>query len=470
MVDIDPPITSYSPESVFNEDGTAIGVLNDLYVRLVSGTFQSQALSSVSISIKASLSADELTLWSGGDEENMGFYQNNLISRPTAAGGSRGVGLWRLAYSGIYKCNAAIEGLNASKSLSPAIKQQLLGEAYFMRAFYHLYINELYGDAAIVTTTDHKINSTVSRSPITAVYQFMVADLKKAQELLSREYLDGKLKPFSSGIQKVRPTYWAATALLARVYLYAGDYTNANDEATKVLTQSSLFTLTPTPNINNVFNSNNNLEAIWQLQPVNTNGATPWNTEEGKIFKLPAPPQGINSSHPVYLSQFLLSAFEAGDNRRSNWIGTYSDGTGTFYFPNKYKAGTASNPVTEFSMVLRLAELYLIRAEALAQLNNIAGAQADLNKIRERAGLTQTTASDKGALLTAILQERRVELFTEWGHRWIDLRRFNAIDAIMATVTPAKAPGTAWQSFRQRYPLPFDDIERNPHLVQNAGY
>jgi starch-binding outer membrane protein, SusD/RagB family len=469
LVEVDPPVTNYSSESVFNEVGTATGILNDLYSHLGGESFSTNGLSAVNISIKAGLSGDELNIWSGADQEDMAFYQNNLISNQVS--GSRGHVFWTHGYSQIYKCNAAIEGLNAADNLTANVKLQLLGEAFFMRAFYHLYINALYGNAVRVATTDYKVNSTVSRSSQADLYQFVVADLQKAQELLSRKYLNGKLQPLTVPTERVRPTYWAATALIARTYLYAGDYASAEREASRVINESGLFALTPSADINMTFNSGNNREAIWQLQPVTSDGIMPWNTEEGKTFVLSASPEGINFDHPVYLSDFLLNAFEPGDARRSNWVGTYSDGTGTFYFPYKYKVGNTSDPVTEYSMVLRLAEQLLIRAEARARLGGLSGAVEDLNRIRQRSGLAALgNPASQAPLLSAILHERQVELFSEWAHRWIDLRRFNAIDSVMASVTPSKAPGASWQSFQQWYPLPFVDIERNSNLVQNQGY
>jgi len=119
-------------------------------------------------------------------------------------------------------------------------------------------------------------------------------------------------------------------------------------------------------------------------------------------------------------------------------------------------------------MVLRLAEQYLIRAEARAQQNNVGGAQSDLNTIRTRAGLPNTTANDKTSLLAAIIHERQVELFSEWGHRWLDLKRSGNLDAMMAVVAPAK--GATWSSNWQWYPIPSYEIVQDPNLVQNPGY
>src|SRR5690606_36127657 len=115
--------------------------------------------------------------------------------------------------------------------------------------------------------------------------------------------------------------------------------------------------------------------------------------------------------------------FEPGDARMANWTKTYVTGGKTFYFPYKYKIRTAAT-VQEYSMVIRFAELYLIRAEARAQQNKLDDARDDLDKIRQRAGLNKLPATlNKEQVLEATFQERRVELFVEWGHRWYDLIR-----------------------------------------------
>jgi hypothetical protein len=119
-------------------------------------------------------------------------------------------------------------------------------------------------------------------------------------------------------------------------------------------------------------------------------------------------------------------------------------------------------------MILRLAEQYLIRAEARAQQNNIDGAKTDLNAVRNRAGLLNTTANDKTEMMAAVLHERQVELFTELGHRWFDLKRTKAVDLVMNSVTPIK--GGTWQTTDQLYPIPVADIIRNSTLKQNPGY
>ena len=124
-------------------------------------------------------------------------------------------------------------------------------------------------------------------------------------------------------------------------------------------------------------------------------------------------------------------------------------------------------------MLLRFAEQYLIRAEARAQLNNLGGAQADINMIRTRAGLSGTTAMDQASLLAAIEMERGRELFCEWGHRWFDLKR---LPSLITPDTKSRADDvlgalkSTWKSTAVIYPIPYDARNNNPQLTQNAGY
>ena len=122
-------------------------------------------------------------------------------------------------------------------------------------------------------------------------------------------------------------------------------------------------------------------------------------------------------------------------------------------------------------MVLRLAEQYLIRAEASANSGDLGGAIKDLNTIRSRAGLPPLANSlNRSQVLSAVAQERKVELFAEWGHRWFDLKRTGAIDSVMSIVTPQKLPGSKWNSYQQLYPISLTQLSYNPNLKQNPGY
>lgn len=471
LVEVDPPITNVSSSTVYTSDASAISAITGLYTRMSTGV----TTGNTGISYLCGLSADDFTLFSGVTvtSANALYYRNQLNSVSPAAGAE----FWSSIYPFIYWCNAAVEGLTASSTLTTAVKQQLLGEARFLRALNYFYLVNLYGDVPLILSPNYSDNIAMGRSPKAQVWQQIIIDLTAAQGLLSGSFLDGTLVKITT--ERVRPTNWAATALLARAYLYTGDYAKAEAQATTVINNSSLFGLVPflntttTPVTQNDVFQKNSLEAIWQLQAT----IAGHNTEDAFLFQLPS--TGPSTSNPVYLSSALLASFETGDQRRlnRNWVDSVKVGSSIYYFPSKYRYntypavnGTYPSP-SEYLMVLRLAEQYLIRAEARAQQNNISGAQSDLNMIRQRAGLPSTTALTQSALLTTILHERQVELFTEWGHRWLDLKRTGAIDSVMNTATRNKtANAVSWNTNQQLNPIPVNDILYNPNLVQTQGY
>jgi hypothetical protein len=458
LIDIPAPNSSLNGANVYATDATASAVLTGIYTTLSyqnSVGFATEGFTS--LSLFPSLSADELSLYDVTNPNYSGYYLNALAS--TSVVGT--ADYWKTIYQFVYLANDAVEGVGSSTTLTPAVKQQLLGEALFVRAFCYFYLVNLYGDVPLALSTDWEINAALSRSPKEQVYAQIIADLQQAEEFLSANYLQADVLLTSP--ERVRPTKWAAAALLARVYLYQGKWAEAEEQSSLVINNSSLFALTA---LNDVFLKNSN-ETIWQLQAVGT--GTDANTGEGKLFILPE--TGPGGIYPVYLDSAFVNSFEFGDQRAVNWVGNVPPtppGTITYYYPFKYKIGAVETSAEEYCMVLRLAEQYLIRAEARAQQNNIGGAQEDINIIRTRSGLGNTPASDHDALLAAIMQERRFELFTEWGHRWFDLKRMGMIDSVMETKTALK--GGEWNTTDQLYPIPLDQLEKAPQLTQNAGY
>jgi starch-binding outer membrane protein, SusD/RagB family len=457
FLDVKAPSTLLNEDNVYASDETAIAVLTQIYATLVS---EADVSGQTGISVLSGLSADELTLASVVTNEQLIAHYRNLLR--TGRNANYGTSFWRSSMTRVFWCNAAIEGLTKSSSLTPGVKSQLLGEAKFIRSLLYFYLVNYYGDVPLVLTTNPNVTRLLPRSPKEHVYDQIVADLKDAESLLSGSFPNVTLlKPTS---ERVRPTKWAAAALLARTYLYLGEYADSESEASAIIANNAQFSLCDS--IKNVF-LKNSTEAIWQMQPVESGR----NTKDAFTFMLPS--TGPNrDNNPVYLSGQFLNAFESGDHRRQSggWVDSVISGGITFYFPAKYRANITTGSATEYLMMFRLAEQYLIRAEARAQQSNIEGAKADLNEIRTRAGLPNTVANDQAALLTAILNERQVELFTEMGQRWFDLKRTGTIDAVMTQVTPLKANGANWQSYQQLFPVPYDDILRNPNLTQNPGY
>lgn len=450
LVEVQPPPTTIAGANVYTSDATAAAVLTGVYAKMGSGGSYS-AGTLFSLSLFLALSSDELTLWQNVTTDPALSYYKNSLSAALA-----GTEYWDAFYPYIFACNSALEGLKGANNLTAAIKKQLTGEATFMRAFFYFYLTNLYGDVPLALTSDYTSNGTLSRAPQKMVYRQIIADLTASLSMLSDSYLDATLQKTTE--ERLRPTVWAARALLARVYLYTGAYDSAEVQATAVINNRALFNLVPP---DSVFLKNSS-EAIWQIQP--TMGK---NTPDGATFILPAtgPTSGLN---PVYLSRDQLDVFEAGDTRKSKWVNSITTGGTTYYYPSKYKENGSNPAGTEYEMIFRLAELYLIRAEARDQLGNLPGALNDLNMIRSRAGVPPSTASTPSAVLMAIVHERQTELFTESGQRWLDLKRTGYVDSVMRPATIKK--GGTWNIHQQWYPISLGDISRDKWLVQNPGY
>jgi len=441
LIDLDAPKTQIASSSVFKSNSTATSALLSIY-------------SQININYPLPLYLDEYTGLSSDEFTNYGssqpkadLYRNNLLAKDGATLP------WSSLYNFIYQANAIIEGLESSTTISKPVKNQLLGESKFLRGYFYFYLTNLYGNVPLITTTDYTKNAAAGRVSSDLIYAQIVTDLNESQSLLSNNWVDASDTTATN--ERIRPTKWAAAALLARTYLHMGLWQKAKDASDLVISNTNQFGL---ESLDNVFIANNR-EAILQVPPSSTSGYT-W---EGSTFILTnGPGTGIT------LSDQLMNSFEPNDNREVNWVGTNSFQGKNYYYPFKYKVKSGSPPSTEYTVLLRLAEQYLIRAEAEAQLNDLMNATKDLNVIRNRAGLSNTTAGTQPELLNAIQHERQVELFSE-GFRWLDLKRTGSIDAVMGAITPLKNGGT-WQSFQQYYPIPPKDALKDYNLVQTPGY
>lgn len=451
-IDIGQPINQLANSTVFTSDKTAQGAVAGVFGNMAAVSHMYNG--NTSISLQQGLAADELVSLSSLGSP---FYSNNLTSQNTY--------YWTEIYSEVFSINSALVGLTNATTITPAIRNQLLGEMMFARAFIYFYAVNLYGDLPIALTTDYLTNSSLNRSSQQLVYNQIIQDLKDAQGLLpDNSYLSGTGAPST---ERVHPNKQSASALLARIYLYQKDWVNAESQATQVIGASSY----KLEALNSVFLKGSR-EAIWQLSPQSSGS----NNNNGDAAYLVIYTSPASNQQLLSLNSNLLNAFEPDDARLVNWIGTYNAASmpplpaTTYKFANKYKAYAVSTatPVSEYPVMLRLAEQYLIRAEARAQQENFVDARNDLGAIRSRANLLNTTANTKDALLNAIAHERQVELFTEMGHRWFDLRRTGKIDSVMSIITPKKA-GT-WDTYKQLIPIPAAEILINPKLFQNKGY
>ncbi len=442
FVEIGVPHDEIINKTVFVDDATAVAAISGIYSDMLKSL--SSSFTHGYMEQYTGLYADELVSFASSLNEQQ-FASNELEE----TNGAVAVNFWNPAYLYIFNANTILEGLAENEGITAATKSQLEGEAKFMRAFCHFYLLNLFGPVPLVTTTDFRLNNTLSRSPESEVYEQIITDLTEAKELMYEDYS-------FAGDERVRPNKAVAIALLARVYLYTGDWANAEAYAS-MLIEDNTYELEP--DLNRVF-WGNSTEAIWQLKPVFPPRYFVPHTYQF-ILDYSGPSTNGNT---VALRDTLYKAFEEGDKRKTDWVGSIDDDGEIFYYSFKYKLKDNSS-LSEYLMVFRLAEQYLIRAEARAQQGNTSGAKADINVIRSRAGLPDTEADGQASVLAAIEQERRIELFTEWGHRWFDLKRTGRADAVLAPLKPN------WEPTDVLFPIPLQEIENNPNLLpQNPGY
>ncbi len=179
FVDVDPPPTQLVGATVYTSDATAASTITGIYQTMASNTI---AGGGIGISGLLGLSSDEFNLYSTIDETYSHTYSNTLKSNSNIL-------YWLDLYNCIYQANSAINGITASQGLTASIKQQLLGESKFIRAFCYFYLTNIFGDVPMVISTDYNVNKIIPRSSKTDIENLIIADLKEAQTTLSDDYL-----------------------------------------------------------------------------------------------------------------------------------------------------------------------------------------------------------------------------------------------------------------------------------------
>lgn len=334
--------------------------------------------------------------------------------------------LWGAYYAGLFRANVLIERVETIE-ITPAEKNRVLGEAKFLRALMHFDLVKLFGGIPYVVTSDLSVLRSIDRTDASTVYTNIIAELNESITLLSG---------VDHGNNK-RANSWVAKALLARVLLYNGDTAAAGTVANDVI-ENGPYTLEA--NYADVFEGGSEevlFEVFFSVQ--DQNGMAFWFRSDGRWEYAP--------------STQLIDAMDNNGGDRADMIQARPQGG---FQASKY---TDVATGTDQTVILRLAEMYLIRAEA-----NIGNSQADddVNLLRNRAGLGDISGVD----LDDILAERFVEFCFE-GHRWGDLVRTGRANTIMPVINP-----TNWQNTDVLMPIPQREIQQNPTLVgkQNPGY
>lgn len=437
FVEIDLPPSQLLGHAVFADRATATSALGNIY----SGLRDNTLITGNSHGIGDLLGnySDEFEYYGNITGNTFNFFEHNILSTNSELST-----LWDRSYNLIYACNSLLNGLDGNTAINKIDREQIQGEAIFLRSFIHFYLTLLYGDIPYITTTDYKENSRVRKLKVAEIHQLLVSDLGKSIGLLSESYVVPG---------RVRINRYAAKAFLARIQLYVGDWEASQSVCNEIIARTDLYEWEE--NLDRVFLKQSK-GTLWQLKPESEGG----NTLEAMnfIFDVGPPPSEA-------LTQSLIESFDSNDQRLVNWTNSITDGNKTWYHPYKYKARGITSSTLENSVVFRLAELYLIRAEARMKLNDFDGAMSDLNKVRNRAGLPYLFGLDKEGLEDAILEERRHELFTEFGHRWFDLKRFQRASEALKPIKPN------WREENLLFPIPQKELLANPNLnPQNNGY
>ena len=349
--------------------------------------------------------------------------------------------MWAALYRQIDRDNVILDRVPAVTSIPSSTSNEILGEAYFLRALSYHNLAKYWGDVPmplkpVVAASEA---STYTRSPVAQVYTQILSDLDNA----------GKLVTATSNTRMA--TVAAVNALRARVLFYRASLTSSTADFAAALAAA-----------NTVLAGRDALPVPY----ANLFTATGDNTSED-IFRVAFTPSQENDlgyyflqagRHEARVTSNLFNSFEAGDLRKAVTTTPRSSGS-TTYQGNKYPTTTG----TEHPHVIRLAELVLIKAEVLARQNDLAGAVAEYNKVRVRAGLRAhvlgTNVTTQADVMAAILKERRSELALE-GDRWPDLVRLG----LAGTVKTLTNPGYTL------FPIPAHDINANNKLTQNSAY
>lgn len=437
FVQVDTPPSQLTSGEVFEDPATAHAAMTELYAKMRDAGILTGSPTGLSNALGNY--ADELDFYGAVTHAILPFYDNALL-----ASNSTIAGWWSQSYTVIYAANALMEKVAISKGLLEEDKLQLTGEALFVRGLLHFYLVNLFGDIPYIKTTDYKENQQVGKETPSQVYAKILEDLNQAAESLSDEYIVS---------DRTRPNKAVVMAFMARVYLYNQQWQEASNAASYVLNQTSLYALES--DLNQVF-LKESASTLWQFVP-RFDGQ---NTQEGETFIFTSTPPRL-----VALTEKLMQDFERGDQRKEHWTASVSDGENTWHYPFKYKERKNTDTAKEYPILFRLAELYLMRAEARAHFGDLVSAKDDLDKIRLRAGLETTSATSKDAILNAIMHERRVELFTETGYRFFDLKRTGRLDVTLSPVKPG------WNTTDHLMPIPENELMLNPNLSpQNPGY
>ena len=384
---------------------------------------------------------------------------------------------WKAVYHNIARCNVVLMHSEVVKDAT--LRAQYEAEARFIRGYHYFNLVRLFGPVFIVDKRLDAVSAlNYERSTVEEVYDFLTADLLFAIDHLPSAYPEN---------EKGRLTSWAAKALLAKVRMTRGLYDTETRDLLKDIIEHGGFN--PQPTYAAVFDINNELndEIIFAIRY--TSGGIGLGSPFGNWF---APLQSgaavINGggSGYNYPTDDLVSCYSSADTRKDVTLALdYTDDQGKVVdrrYVKKYLSPVILKEDGDKDWpVLRYADVLLLYAEVLNEIEGPASALPYINRTRQRAGLSELTATDvtnKHQMRMALEKERRLELAFE-NQRWFDLIRTGRVIEVMqehwatetyyANIITETGPIVLTENLIL-LPIPQKEIDINQAITQNVGY
>ncbi|MCZ4224932.1 RagB/SusD family nutrient uptake outer membrane protein [Pedobacter rhodius] len=415
--------------------GTAATAANGLFNLLASGNYYGSNFPALSY-----LSAGDIQ-WSGSQSD-----PNEITKHLTSATNGYVQSAWTAIYKTISQANHIIDKVPGVSDplLTTALKNQYLGEAYFVRALAYFDLARGWGGVQLVLkpTNATSDNSDIPRSSLADTYAQVLKDLNAAESLVP------------TALNRNRVSLRTVQALKARFYLYQKNWALAEQFASNVIGDNSNYSLVAPYSAFFANNAVNTSESVFELAYTtsNTNGHSNW--------WLPPALGGRREWSPNDALVTLLNNPAIGGNRSALIAQTAAPGN-LWYGRLYYRTPLGTDP----AYVIRISELYLIRAEARANQGNLTGtnsAISDLNTVRARAAVAASMATTQADILLAIEKERQVEFPFE-ADRWFNLVRTDRAQTLLGL--PDK--------HLYLFPIPYNETLVDPQLAgsnRNPGY
>lgn len=390
--------------------------------------------------------------------------------------------IWLSSYDGIEKANWVIERV-PDASMDANRKKEIIGEAYFLRAFYHWMAAKNFGDVIIKTSASTvEANAYVNKSSKGDVYAQIYKDLDSAV---------AKLPNHSASLVKGRASKETAHALYAKAALYNEDWARSLANAQEVLKNTYLTLMINVKDVYDVTKEDaarvENMFAFEAESNTSVSGSTSSRAHQMAGLCGPAGSAGLHYALTSFGSYFayqsFYNSFDPIDKRRQLLDTTYVNRSGqTVAQKNitpitkrgvlikKYQDPTSASGTTVNIPIFRLADVYLIAAEAEARLNGpTPTAYEYVKKVRDRAGMPDLPSLTQQEFIDAVIQERAWEFFAE-GDRWYDLTRTDKFLTVVPNAVNEIYPVRSPQPRNKYFPIPQDELNANPTLSQNDAW